>query len=258
LSAVDAIVTSVYDIRIRAKALAMVASGMSQNAVSKRLGVSRAAVRDWLRRPEPIGGPRRDAPDVEQLDPWAYAHLLGLYLGDGHIARMRRDVYQLRITCDDKYPRIIAEATLSMHRVRPIARIFLNPQVGCTNVCSYWKHWPTVFPQHGPGPKHLRDITLEPWQRKIVEIEPGRFLRGLFHSDGCRVRNWTVRTVNGSPKRYEYPRYFFSNQSEDIIALCTWALDLLAIPWRMPRGDMLSVARREAVAALDDLVGPKT
>ena len=231
---------------------------MSQNAASKQLGVSRAAIRDWVRNPTPTPNSRTAVPDVKALDPWAYAHLLGLYLGDGHIAAMRRGVHQLRITCDDKYPRIIAEASLSMHRVRPLARIFLNPQVGCTNVCSYWKHWPTVLPQHGPGPKHRRRIALEAWQRDIVEIEPGRFLRGLFHSDGCRVMNWTVQTVAGKPKRYEYPRYQFSNESTDILGLCTSALDFVGIPWRMPRHNVVSVARREGVAALDQFVGPKT
>jgi hypothetical protein len=247
-----------YDAEFRAKALAMLASGMSQNAVSKQLGVNRATLRDWLQNPHPKASARNAKPNVYALDAWAYSHLLGLYLGDGHIARMRRDVYQLRITCDEKYPRIIAEATLSMHRVRPIARIFLNPQIGCTNVCSYWKHWPIVFPQHGPGPKHRRDIILTEWQQSIVRREPERFLRGLFHSDGCRLTNWTVRMVAGAPKRYEYPRYIFRNRSRDIIGLCTWALDLLGITWRMPRVDAVSVARREAVEAMDAFVGPKT
>jgi hypothetical protein len=91
-----------------------------------------------------------------------------------------------------------------------------------------------------------------------VRRHAGRFLRGLFHSEGCRVTNWTVRPVAGQPKRYEYPRYFFSNSSTDIIGLCAWALDLLEIPWRMARPNMLSVARREAVAALDVHVGPKS
>src|ERR1700712_234202 len=48
---------------------------------------------------------------------------------------------------------------------------------------------------------------------------------GLFHSDGCRILNWTrKRTANGVV-RYEYPRYLFSNKSEDILALCEAALD---------------------------------
>jgi hypothetical protein len=50
----------------------------------------------------------------------------------------------------------------------------------------------------------------------------------------------------------------FSNESADIMGLCQWALDLLGIAWRMPRQNALSVARRTAVALLDDHVGPKS
>lgn len=128
---------------------------------------------------------------------------------------------------------------------------------GCVNVTTSWKHWPCLFPQHGPGRKHDRPILLEPWQRQIVEHYPGALLRGLFHSDGCRITNWTVRQLPTGPKRYEYPRYFFSNKSPDIIAICGWALDLLDIAWRLPRPNALSVARRDAVARLDQYVGPK-
>lgn len=62
----------------------------------------------------------------------------------------------------------------------------------------------------------------------------------------------------GEVKRYTYPRYFFSNESADIMGLCQSGLDRLGVAWRMPRPNMLSVARREAVAALDVHVGPKS
>ena len=39
------------------------------------------------------------------------------------------------------------------------------------------------------GPKHLRPIRLESWQQEIVVAEPRVLLRGLIHSDGCRVMN---------------------------------------------------------------------
>ena len=72
---------------------------------------------------------------------------------------------------------------------------------GCTYVQSWWKHWPCVFPQHGAGRKHERPIVLEPWQRELVEQHPGRFLRGLFHSDGCRITNWATKQARGRHRR---------------------------------------------------------
>jgi hypothetical protein len=38
--------------------------------------------------------------------------------------------------------------------------------------------------------------------------------------------------VAGQPKRYDYPRWQFTNVSADIRELCCWALDLVDIPWR--------------------------
>lgn len=187
-----------------------------------------------------------------------FAHLLGLYLGDGCLSALKKGVYSLRIACDDKYPRLIDEAeaaVVAVHPSRPVHRV---QAVGYTSVLSYWKHWPCLFPQHGPGPKHLRPIELSDWQWEIVRGHPGGFLRGLFNSDGCRVANWATRPVAGQLKRYEYPRYMFSNESADIMKLCQWALDLVGIPWRMPRRNALSVARKEGVAALDLFVGPKS
>jgi hypothetical protein len=108
------------------------------------------------------------------------------------------------------------------------------------------------------GRKHERPIALESWQRRIVEAHPGPFLRGLFHSDGCRVINSTRRPVAGQMKLYRYPRWQFSNASADIRELCCWALDLVGIAWRQSNPRVISVSRREAVEALDTLIGPKS
>ncbi len=48
---------------------------------------------------------------------------------------------------------------------------------------------------------------------------PWELIRGLIHSDGCRVTNCTTQLVGGQSKRYEYPRYFFTNKSEDILKI---------------------------------------
>ena len=86
---------------------------------------------------------------------------------------------------------------------------------------------------------------------------PGPFLKGLFHSDGWRGQNVAVRTVADRVERRYYPRYDFTNKSDDIRGLCGDALDRLGIAWR-PNGPWrISVARRDAVAALDVHVGPK-
>ncbi len=130
-------------------------------------------------------------------------------------------------------------------------------QQGCTTVASYSEHWPCLFPQHGPGAKHTRKITLDPWQQDIVAQHPREFLRGLFHSDGCRISNNVRRRLPSGDRWYSYPRYFFSNKSLDMLELCGDAMDSLGITWRYSRWDTVSVTKRDAVAAMEEFIGPK-
>ena len=250
-----------HPVSLRLEALRLLDSGLSLHAVSGRLQVSRAAIRDWRDHGvEPHGGSGTDCFVCEAADPQdaaAYASLLGYYLGDGCISRMGR-TEALRVSCDRTLPGIVDDVTSVMAAVHPGGRVGHVRAPGVTVVKGYWKHWPCLFPQHGPGRKHERTLVLEPWQREIVEAHPADFLRGLFHSDGCRVNNWTTRMVGGRKKRYDYPRWQFVNVSEDILGFCTEALDLLAIPWRRSRWNCISVSTRAGVARLDEVIGPKS
>lgn len=186
-----------------------------------------------------------------------YAHLLGWYLGDGCLAAARRGVFVLSVCTDTRYPRLVEEVMASMAACKPGSRARQRSKPGAVMIELGWKHWPCLFPQHGPGRKHTRRIVLESWQIEIVKRHPGPFLRGLFHSDGCRSINRIVRRRGGTEKVYEYPRYFFKNASDEIRELACWALDLCGIAWRTSDSRTISVAQRDAVAALDLLVGPK-
>jgi hypothetical protein len=86
---------------------------------------------------------------------------------------------------------------------------------------------------------------------------PGAFARGLFHSDGSRFMSRVRRPLASGDRWYEYPRYMFTNESADILRLCGQTLDRLGVAWRYSRRTTISVARREAVARLDEFVGPK-
>src|SRR5581483_9035231 len=134
-----------------------------------------------------------------------------------------------------------------------------HPRHGnCVILECGWKDWPTLFPQHGPGRKHLRPIVLEPWQREIVERHPGQFVRGLIHSDGARcVNRFTTKLPSGRVAEYAYARYFFTNLSADIRGLFCEACELLGVRWTQSNHRNISVAHRQSVAILDDCVGPK-
>ncbi|MCK8681754.1 transcriptional regulator [Streptomyces lichenis] len=255
-----------YDMRTRERTLALVRTGLSLNAVSRRTGVSRSAIRSWRDNPgrtNPKAEPCfrcRDAPGGPE-DPVAYAYLLGLYLGDGCVSAHRRGVYHLRVMCADAWPGLVDACESAVRAVRPGNRVCRVQRQGCVAVTGFSKHWPCLFPQHGPGRKHLRQIALEGWQQVVVDDHPWEFVRGLVHSDGCRTMNWTTRLIGGERKRYEYPRYFFTNVSSDIRRLFTDTLDRLGVEWTHCTRDgqpyNISVARRASVALMDAHVGPK-
>jgi hypothetical protein len=85
---------------------------------------------------------------------------------------------------------------------------------------------------HGPGRKHARTIALEAWQQEIVADFTKEFIRGLVHSDGSRSTDRVRHGLKNGERRYEYPRYFFTDESADIMGLFTDALERLGIEWR--------------------------
>ncbi|MDQ3879391.1 MAG: hypothetical protein M3290_13760 [Actinomycetota bacterium] len=248
---------------------ALIAAGNNDCEVSRATGIPRGTIRDWRKnkgaaRPRQLllslGSLQRHPEDRSQtpcprcdlvaIDENAYAYLLGMYLGDGCLTPFPREVFKLRIACDFAYPGIVSEWLRAIDAIKTDgAAANTVAGSGCVELYSMWKHWVCLFPQHGPGPKHLRRITLAEWQEQIADRYPDRLLRGLVHSDGCRYAN----TVNGTA----YWSYAFSNNSQDIQAIFTAACDRLGIRWRRASWKMISITRRRDVEKLDLFIGPK-
>jgi hypothetical protein len=233
----------------------LAAAGFNDCAIAPLTGIPRRTVRDLRCRPGVK--PRRLAGssdcgvdhDFASLPVAPYCYVLGLCLGDGCISRHSR-AFSLRITLDAHYPAIIERCRRAVDILMPgqRARVLRRPH-GCAEVWLDSKHWPCLFPQHGPGMKHTRRIVLPPWQQALVDQAAEEFVLGLIHSDGCRVvaNDRGVRSI----------RYHFSNRSEDILGLFTAAPDRLGIPWTRSDWHTISIYRKAATTRLDEFVGPK-
>jgi hypothetical protein len=237
----------------------LAAEGKSASSIAVATGIPRTTVRRWIRGEVsraavpgaafcPRCGGERHHPE-QSADTYAYA--LGMYLGDGCLLKNPRGVWRLEITLDSRYPSLIAECAEAVQLLMPGNRVaVVDHRPARFNVVRcYSKAWPCLFPQHGPGPKHKRKIALEPWQYELVDAQPERFVRGLIHSDGCRVLN----RVNGKA----YPRYFFCQVSDDIRGLFCRSLTQLGIRYTRNDHKNVSIARATSVARLDEFVGPK-
>ena len=236
----------------------LISLGYNDCAIARLTGMPRSTVKDWRHGKLPRSALPHRPPicfvcrgDIRSLPSREYAYLLGQYLGDGSIAQFKRGVFALRIFSFSGYRKIIDEcceavvAVMPSSKVRPIP----VPNVRLVVITSYSKHWPCLFPQHGPGRKHDRPISLSDWQQTIVEHHPEAFLRGLIHSDGCRYVNRV--------KHYEYPSYGFTNMSQDIVRSFTDSCDQLEIRWRRSSYKNVAVTRRGSVALMDSFIGPK-
>lgn len=245
----------------RDRALALIRAGHNDCEVARRTGIPRTTVRDW-RRPRYVprttgaGGrgcvtcPRcGQASRAMRFTDADYAHLLGLYLGDGYIVAQGR-AYRLRIYLDSHYPSIVSEARALLARCFPGNKVgTLTRHQGRMTVHSvYSAHLPCVFPQHGAGAKHERRIALESWQQEAIDAAPWQLLRGLIESDGCSFVNRT------GP--YEYLSYQFSNKSQDILDLFCRTCSRLGLEHRR-YADCVRINRRASVAALKDRIGVK-
>lgn len=246
-----------HPIDVVARSLSLAGGGLSATEVARLVGVPRSTVRDWLegrvpRGREGSGTACVDCGAVHDLSglPPAYVYLLGMYLGDGCLSPHPRSVFKLRISLDARYPAIVEECERAIRAVMPDNRVARVRHDGWREVYAYSKSWPCLFPQHGPGKKHQREIALSPWQQRLVTRWPALLLRGLIHSDGCRFQN----TGRGG---WSHPRYAFDNLSEGIRSIFCEACDLMGLHWTASGDKTIYVSRMADVATLDRFVGPK-
>ena len=136
-------------------------AGMRDADNAEKHGVAvktiRRSRRLYQRRGQPRGRRYACTPcprcDGAPMDGPAYAELLGWYLGDGHISLGRRQVYSLHIFNDAKYVNLNAHLQDLMRTVKPGSHPHTRMKPGCVVTTTGWKHWPCLFPQHGPGHK---------------------------------------------------------------------------------------------------------
>lgn len=246
---------------IKEEALRLVALGLNDCEISRRIGVPRPTIRDW-RRPTYVPKtqlatcPRcGEACKPIRFSVEDYSELFAMYLGDGCISTHPRTC-RLRISLDAKYPGIMEDGRQLLARTYPKNRVDVIPfhKGNAFDLSVYNAHLPCLFPQVGPGPKHLRPIRPELWQWAAIVAAPWQFIRGLIRTDGCVFVNRT------GP--YDYLSYDFTNKSSDIARLAAFALDHVGVAYRLThwaKRDIwkLRINRRPAVALMLEHVGVK-
>ena len=119
------------------RACELLATGLSDGEIGRRLGIPRRTVNGWRRVPRRRRTFALVDPAWRPPDHRAYCYALGLYLGDGHIAFSRRGAPFMRISMDTSYPGIVAQAVLALKATFPAANVLVltyRPEVRIVQV----------------------------------------------------------------------------------------------------------------------------
>jgi hypothetical protein len=241
--------------------MALIRGGYGDCEIAWRTGIPRSTISAW-RHGRNVTYHQRlsEAPSWHPSHPSAYCYLLGLYLGDGCLYVSPTGFATIVITLDVSYPGIVEEAMTALRTCFPNTPVHWAPRNDGSVAAVQANHpaLPFALPHHGAGPKHLRPIGLQRWQRQLTHQFPRELLRGLIHSDGCRTMNrFKTKLPSGRVAAYEYPRYFFSNLSEDIRRIFCEHCELLGIRWTQSNPRNISISHRKSVALMDEFIGPK-
>ena len=209
------------DKAIHEKILESQKAGVSIRKTALELGIDRETVRKY--RDVPLEHSTRLFSSIESLNESCkthYAYILGLYLGDGDISKFPR-TFRLRLYFNSETnSRIIARSIVSLNNIFRKNRRSKYKQrtANCTEVSIYSNVLPTLFPQHGTGKKHSRDVSLKDNQQWLFDDQYAKILlAGLHDSDGCFYSEG------------KYDRFMFTNTSDDIIRIYKKILDMYNI-----------------------------
>lgn len=237
------------------KAIRFKDAGLNNCQISKALNIPRTTINGWI----------KFKPNFEKTDNCTfnpenyivennlqntYSYILGQYLGDGYINKMKnKKTYRLRIFNTVEYK------SLNKFIINQLQILFPKNKIGYTDFKTYLsihvysnKLIPFLFPQDGKGKKHKRKIYLHDWQKNIISDK--YLLMGLFHSDGCYYYRKNKNKI--------YSAYDFRNESDDIHKIFQNCCNNLNINYTFALNPKRThIYKKNDVNKLLDLVGTK-
>ena len=133
----------------------------------------------WVRFP-----PR--APNMPELKyNENFAYVAGVALGDGNLSNPNGRAVRLRVTCDNKYPKLIDRIKKSIKVLLPENQVSLvGRKRNCTDVSCYSNKWEKLLGWRADGgSKYKQKVSIPGWI-KIKKIYKIACLKGLIETDG--------------------------------------------------------------------------
>lgn len=127
------------------------------------------------------------------------AYIIGIALGDGNLSNPNKRAVRLRITLDNKYPKIIKEVTENLRLLLPKNKISIIKRTdNCSDISVYSNQLKEIIPWNtGEGPKIAQKITIPTWIKTDCNFTKS-CLKGLIQTDGSIYFDRNYKMINFS------------------------------------------------------------
>ena len=126
------------------------------------------------------------------------AYVIGLALGDGNLSRPGPRAVRLRISCDNKYPKLIKRIVESLQSLFPENKVglVLREKSHATDVSIYSNHLELLLGWSAKnGSKFAQNVSVPEWIKHKREYRIN-CLRGLVETDGSIYIDRKYKMVN--------------------------------------------------------------
>lgn len=243
-----------YEKEIVNDIISKIDDGAKKKTLSNIYNIPRGTICYWYKNKDEIKDEIKDFDLNEYLKnkKSEYSYILGVYLGDGTISKIKRG-YKLRIFLDSKYYNIVEESVKNLKLLFPNNKVNVHKELCNMYIITLYSNLlPKLFPQFGKGLKHKRNIILDKFQ--LENIDNIQLIKGLFHSDGSLYK--------AKIRIYEKFFYNFTNMSKDIIDIYCKALNNIGIYYNLNQKKknnvyQVNVYKKEYFTKLYFLIGAK-
>lgn len=114
------------------------------------------------------------------------AYVVGVAIGDGNLSNPNGRAVRLRVSCDNKYPKIIERIKKALQQLFPTNKVSIESHgQNCSNVSCYSNKLEDFLSWEAKGgSKYKQRVSVPVWIR-VNKKYTISCLRGLFETDGC-------------------------------------------------------------------------
>jgi DNA-binding transcriptional regulator WhiA len=124
------------------------------------------------------------------------AYIIGIAIGDGNLSNSNGRAVRLRITCDNKYPKLKNYIKESLKIILPKNKVLEIKRKGCVDVCIYSNTLEELLGWKAKsGPKSKQNISIPEWIIKNKTYLKQCVL-GLIQTDGSIYKDRDYLMIN--------------------------------------------------------------